>query len=64
MTFLDYLEGEFVKDYAGIKDDANDSFDNWLGYLEFDDYETYAERYAAAEVALALEAARLAKTND
>lgn len=64
MTFENFLKEIHAVTYTGIDDSMPDAFDNWLASLGFDDYETYAEAYAKAEVALALEAARLAKTND
>lgn len=64
MTFENFLKEIHAVTYTGTGDSMPDAFDNWLASLGFDDYETYAERYAQAEVALALEASRIAKAND
>lgn len=64
MTFEEFLKELHAATYAGTDDAMPDAFDNWLARFDDGLWIYFAERYAKAEVELALEAARIAKTND
>lgn len=64
MTFENYIRDEFARKYTGTADGMPDAFDSWLSYIGPDGLIERADDYAKAEVALALEAARIANAND
>ena len=45
MTFEDYLDAQFMKEYHGDKDHFEDAFNNWLNDLQIDDWFKYEKEY-------------------
>lgn len=46
MKFEHFLEEEFLKQYDGCKDDAEEYFDAWLSGQDVADIINYANKYA------------------
>lgn len=50
MTFEEYLEEQFSKNYSGIKDDWETSLENWESQLDVQELIDYAQAWGDERV--------------